>query len=104
MNHFQGPFSIHPIHIITEAAVRWRLAFFYETPSIFYLTRFFFPFPAAEKENPGRHPIGSVLTVRTYEKKGMESKRDWSGKKWIRKCKVKENSGSNGANGITPER
>ncbi len=33
----------------------------------------------------------------------MESKRDRSGKKWIRKCKGKEKSGSNGANGITPE-
>ncbi len=70
MIHFQGPFSIDPIHIIIEA-VRWRLTFLYETSSIFYLTRFF-PFSRGGKHNPGRHPISSVLTVRTYGKKAWK--------------------------------
>jgi hypothetical protein len=70
MIHFQGPFSIDPIHIIIEA-IRWILAFLYETPSIFYLIRFFSFFPR-RKENPRCHPISSVLIVRTYGKKAWK--------------------------------
>jgi hypothetical protein len=53
-----------------------KISFFNETPSIFYLTRFFLFLQ--RKENPGRHPIGSVLTVRTNENKAWKV----NGRKW----------------------